>query len=156
FTCLGGVGGIAVCPAPVEVVTQGANQQISGTVKDAAGNTANASITLNIDVTSPSVAAAANPAPNAAGWNNTPVLVTFTCSDPVSGVIQCPSPINVSADGAQTISGTAADKAGNSATGLVVVSLDKTAPTINAITTPTPNAAGWNHSDVTVTYNCSD
>ncbi len=156
FTCLGGTGGIAVCPAPILVSTEGANQQISGTAQDGAGNSATGTITLNIDKTAPGVGTAVAPAPNAAGWNNGPVAVTFTCSDTGSGIDQCPAPVPVTADGTQTISGTAKDKAGNAASASVVVKVDKLAPAITATPTPAPNAAGWNQSTVVVNYTCAD
>lgn len=61
-------------------------------------------------------------------------------------------------DGAdQSATGTATDRAGNMATTAVTgINVDLTAPTIAASATPTPNAAGWNKSDVTVTFTCAD
>ncbi|HEV2720819.1 MAG TPA: Ig-like domain-containing protein, partial [Thermoanaerobaculia bacterium] len=92
--------------------------------------TITASFTL--DTTKPSISASAAPTANAAGWNNSDVTVTFTCSDPGgSGVSpdKCQAPITVSTEGAnQTVTGTATDKAGNSNTATVTISLDKTAP----------------------------
>src|SRR5579871_1996207 len=156
FTCLGGTGGIAVCPAPILVSTEGAGQQISGTAQDAAGNTATATVTLNIDKTPPAVTAAVAPAANSAGWNSAPVTVTFTCSDSSSGIDLCPAPVSVTSDGTQTISGTARDKAGNVASASVAVKVDQSAPTITATPAPAPNAAGWNNSTVVVAYTCAD
>jgi hypothetical protein len=156
FTCLGGVGGVATCPAPILVSTEGANQTISGTATDTAGNSKTATLTLNIDKTNPVVTASVIPAPNAAGWNNAPVTVNFTCSDSGSGISQCPTPISVTTDGTQTVSGTATDIAGNTATASAVVKIDRAAPTITAVPSPAPNAAGWNRSAVTVNYNCAD
>jgi len=81
------------------------------------------------DTTPPTITAAKAPAANPAGWNNSDVTVTFTCSDTGSGIATCQSPITVSTQGAnQTVTGTATDKAGNSATATVTISLDKTAP----------------------------
>jgi hypothetical protein len=157
FTCTDGLSGIAVCPAPVQVTTEGAGQIISATATDKAGNAAPISVTVNIDKTLPVITAAAIPAPNGAGWNTSNVTVTFTCSDTGSGVSVCPSPIQVTTDGAsQSISGSVTDKAGNTATASVIINLDKTAPAIGAAVTPTPNAAGWNNSTVTVSFSCSD
>jgi hypothetical protein len=54
------------------------------------------------------------PVPNAAGWNDTDVIVIFICVDSLSGVAQCPAPSVVSTDGAnQVISRTTQDRAGN-------------------------------------------
>jgi len=83
---------------------------------------------LTLDTTLPTITAVATPAANAAGWNNSNVTVTFTCSDS-SGIATCEPPITVSTEGAsQTVTGTATDKAGNSATTTVTLNIDKTAP----------------------------
>ena len=157
FTCSDAGSGIATCPVPVQVTADGANQAISGTATDKAGNTATATVSINLDKTPPSITAAITPLPNAAGWNNGAATVSFTCSDSVSGVLLCPAPVQVTAEGAgQTVSGTAQDKAGNSSTVSASVNVDLTAPGVKGSVTPTPNAAGWNNSNVTVNFVCSD
>ena len=84
---------------------------------------------VKIDRTPPAITAAVSTAPNAAGWNNTDVTVTFSCSDALSGVASCPAPVLVSGEGAnQIVTGTAVDKAGNSATASVTLNIDKTPP----------------------------
>lgn len=119
-----------------------------------------ASLTLRIigvDNSPPTITAAAVPPPNAAGWNNSNVTVTFTCSDKTSGVASCSAPVTVASEGPnRVVTGTAVDKAGNTATTSVTVNLDKSPPAITATPTPAANAAGWNNSNVTVQFNCSD
>src|SRR6266566_3596849 len=157
FTCSDAISGIASCPPSQTVTTEGANQVISGTATDNAGNTASTSIKLNIDKTPPTISTASSPTPNGNGWNNSNVTVTFTCNDSLSGIGSCTPPATVSADGrSQVISGTAADIAGNTASASVTINLDKTPPTIKASASPASNAAGWNNSNVTVTFTCSD
>lgn len=56
FTCSDATSGIATCPNPITVTTEGANQVVSGTAVDRAGNRASASVTLNIDKTPPVIA----------------------------------------------------------------------------------------------------
>src|SRR3989442_254055 len=108
FTCSDATSGVASCPSPQTITAEGANQVIKGTATDLAGNTATASITLNIDKTPSTISAASSPAPNGNGWNNSNVTVTFTCNDSLSGIANCTSPVTVSADGAnQVITGTA-------------------------------------------------
>jgi hypothetical protein len=46
--------------------------------------------------------------------------------------------------------------ASNQGSASYVVKIDKTAPTANPAQTSTANAAGWNTSDVTVTWNWTD
>lgn len=53
YTCGDTLSGVANCPSPVIQSTEGANQVVTGTATDIAGNTADASVTLNIDKTAP-------------------------------------------------------------------------------------------------------
>jgi len=77
-------------------------------------------VTLEIDGVDnapPAINATVDVPANAAGWNNTNVLVTFTCSDAISGIASCPQPVFVEVEGAnQVVSGTAVDNADNTAT----------------------------------------
>ncbi|MDA8154971.1 MAG: SMP-30/gluconolactonase/LRE family protein [Actinomycetota bacterium] len=131
FACSGGSGGVASCPAPVTVATEGANQKVCGTATDNEGDTASACATLNIDRTPPTVTATAASAPNSYGWNNTGITVSFSCSDSLSGIASCPTPVTVATEGAnQNIAGTATDMAGNTASSSAIVSIDETPPVI--------------------------
>jgi hypothetical protein len=155
YQCTGGVPQVQ-CPAAKTVTLEGANQVISATATDAAGQTASASTTLNIDKAAPLISATISPAPNGNGVNTTPPTVTFTCSDALSGISTCPSPVTVNVAGTQTISGTAIDTAGNTATASVLVNYQIIPPVvITASVSPAPNSAGWNNSPVTVSFQCS-
>jgi len=95
------------------------------------------------DTTPPVIAATVAPKPNANGWNNTDVTVTFACSDLESGIATCPAPKTVTTEGAnQLVSGIAVDKAGNSATANVALKIDKTSPVVSATQSPNPNSKG--------------
>src|SRR5262249_56177615 len=59
-------------------------------------------LTVKIDETTPVTTAVPSPAPNAAGWNKTNVLVSLSASDVGGGVSQ----ITFSASGAQPIAST--------------------------------------------------
>ena len=108
-----------------------------------------------VDNTPPTIVAAVNPAPNAAGWHKSDATVSFTCTDSESGVASCPGPITVSSEAAtQPISGTATDNAGNSASASVFISLDKTIPTLS-IGSPS-NGTSVSSSPVKVTGTASD
>lgn len=156
FTCADAGSGIATCPAPVQLATEGANQAVTGTAVDKAGNVAQATVTVNIDKTPPVITGTAAPTPNPAGWNTTDVIVTYTCSDTLSGVLQCPPARTVSTEGkAQPITATVSDVAGNTATSTVVLNIEKTAPSITASIAPPPNAAGWNNTNVTASFLCT-
>jgi RHS repeat-associated protein len=55
FDCNDALSGIANCPAPVTITAEGAGQVIMGTASDNAGNTAEASVTVNLDKSQPVV-----------------------------------------------------------------------------------------------------
>ncbi len=157
FTCSDAGSGVATCSGPIPVNTEGANQVVTGTATDRAGNTAQLPVSVKIDTTPPLISATSAPQPNAAGWNNTDVVITYLCSDSLSGISVCPPPAIVSSEGAaQNIVAHAIDQAGNQASLSTVLSIDKTPPVVTAVATPAPNGAGWNNTDVTVTYSCSD
>ena len=113
FTCADATSGIASCTSPVTVNTEGANQTVTGTATDNAGNQASTSLKVSVDKTVPTIQASLNPQPNAAGWNAGPVTVTFACADGLSGIASCTPPVTVTTPGSQTVNGTAIDKAGS-------------------------------------------
>jgi len=156
FTCTDALSGIAECPDPVTVDTEGADRAVSGTAVDNAGNTASVTATVNLDTTAPAITAALSQQPAGGGWNNGDVTVTFTCVDALSGIDSCPAPVTLTEDGPdQVVTGTAVDRAGNATTATVTVSVDKTKPLITAVRTAA-NGNGWNNADVTVTFTCVD
>jgi hypothetical protein len=55
---------------------------------------------LGIDNDPPTIVATLTPPPNAAGWNNTDVTVSFQCSDMTSGIASCSGPVVVTTEGA--------------------------------------------------------
>ena len=95
---------------------------------------------IGVDRRTPAIVATVTPSPNDAGWNNTNVTVTFTCSDTTSGIASCPGDVLLPQDGAnQVITGTATDIAGNTASASVTVNLDKTPPVVTMVS-PLPGA----------------
>ncbi len=157
FTCTDETSGVAICPSPVVVTAEGAGQVVAGTAVDRAGNSTTTSASVNLDKTPPSVMASAGPPPNAAGWNNSDVVVATVCFDALSGVAVCPSPLAVTSEGSnQVVTAAATDLAGNSATAGVTLNIDKTAPTVTASVSPAPNAQQWNNTDTTVSFEAQD
>jgi PKD domain len=160
FTCTDATSGIAAgaCPADQTVSTQGVST-VSGSVDDRAGNTATTSVTVRVDTIAPGITGAQTPAANGAGWNNTEVTVSFTCTDSGSGIAAngCTAPVGVSEGANQSVTGTATDLAGNSATASVTgINVDETAPTLTGTPTTSPNANGWYSGPVTIHWTCSD
>ncbi len=152
FECAGAIGS---CPSPITVSTEGEGQIVRGEVTDATGRRAAASLSLNLDFTAPQIAPAIQPLPNASGWNNSDVLVSFTCDDTGSGVHSCPPPQPLVDEGTVEASATAADRAGNTRVGTVSVRIDRTPPTITAAIDP-PLVDGFANGPVTITFTCAD
>ena len=96
-------------------------------------------LTIRLDETGPTISGAAVPAPNANGWNRTPVTVTFQCADALSGLAagSPPAPTILSGNAAgQLVSGVCFDLADNSRSAIVQgINIDMTPPVV----IPPPN-----------------
>jgi len=129
FSCVDNVGGsgVASVTGPIVVTTEGAAQAFVGICTDVAGNSANTTVFVSIDQTPPSIFGSIFPTPDANGFNDTDVTVTFNCFDALSGVASVTGPILVTTEGVnQPVAGVCADLAGNEAATIVFVSIDKT------------------------------
>jgi hypothetical protein len=123
------------------------------------GLSASNSVTIRIDWTPPSINSSRTPAPNAAGWNNTDVTVTFACSDALSGVAVPPlTPQVVSTEGVgQARTGTCSDAAGNSNSATVSpINIDKTKPIVKSITVPAEGKSYLLNANVASSFACED
>lgn len=162
FTCTNATS----CPADAIVSTEGAGQVISGTATGAGGST-DTSVTLNIDKTAPAVQIT-SPANNSSSASPVAVAGNFsaggspiasaTCNGAAAAInglnFTCAVPLNA---GSNPIVARVTDTAGNEGSATVNVSLATTAtPTIQATSTPAPNGAGWNRTDVTVHFTCTN
>lgn len=158
FICNDTVSGIESCTPDKTFTTEGANQTVTGTARDNAGNTAtDPSVSVSIDKAAPTITASRTPAANANGWNNSDVTVSFGCTDNLSGIASCPDAVTLGHGASQSASGTAVDNAGNPATaGVSGVNVDKSDPTISGVVVGSPNEDGWFNGDVTVRWTCSD
>jgi hypothetical protein len=126
---------------------------------DNAGNVSAPSnpVTVNIDKTPPTIVAAATTPPDGTnGWYRSDVTVHFTCADTISGILTppgCPANQVLSSEG-NVVSSTAAsvsDIAGNvTASNVVVVKIDKTAPVLSVPSDVTVNATS--PAGATVSY----
>ena len=157
FLCDDVTSGVKSCTPDQVVTTEAADQKVAGTAVDNAGNSASDTATINLDKTKPTITGKANRAANAAGWYNAKVTVNFTCSDDLSGVVDCADDQTVSEGANESVSGTVYDKAGNVQTTTVSgLNVDVTAPTLSGTPTTSPNAQGWYSGNVTVHWSCSD
>jgi hypothetical protein len=92
---------------------------------------------VQTDRPAPMIVATVSPTPNPAGWNTSPVTVSFTCAG--EGTVMCSDPVTVDRDGVQDVAGTVTDDIGQAVMTAVTVRLDRRAPLIT-ITAPRPNA----------------
>jgi hypothetical protein len=109
---------------------------VSGTCRDAAGNTASASFGLQYDATAPTVTgAAADRPPDVDGWYNHQVVVTFAGADATSGIASCDAvTYSKPDDPSATVAGRCRDAAGNaSAPGSVELKYDSTPPKLTEL-----------------------
>ncbi|WP_159600654.1 OmpL47-type beta-barrel domain-containing protein [Agromyces humi] len=152
FACADAGSGVASCTAPVTQSSEGLAQQVTGTATDNAGNSASDTAVVSIDKTAPTVSASADRAPNGAGWYRDAVTVSFSANDALSGLASA-SPSQIVGEGAnQSVTGSAMDGAGNSASaGVSGINVDTTAPVLAAVFSP-----GWHNDDVTVLWSCTD
>jgi hypothetical protein len=146
--------------APFGVVGEGTHTMQFSSVDNAGNTEAPKSLTFKIDQTPPTIIGLRSPDPNPNDWNNSAVTISFQCSDAVSALAagSPPAPTVMSTQGAgQSVKGTCTDLAGNSASLTVPdINIDTMPPSINAVALPPPNANGWTHSPVTVTYVATD
>jgi hypothetical protein len=156
-------GGSGVDPANCTTSSTSSGEgtlTLQATCKDLAGNTGNASYSVKVDKTPPTISAAATTAPNANGWYSGPITVHFTCAHALSRVASCPADqvLNTEVNAVSSTPQTATDAAGNvsASSNVVTVQIDKTLPTISAAATTAPNANGWYNASVTVHFTCND
>ncbi|MEM9522318.1 MAG: calcium-binding protein [Actinomycetota bacterium] len=131
FTCTDSLSGVASCPHAVALM-DGADQTVSGTAVDVAGNEATVTLTdIDVDSDLPVISASVSPDPNEAGWTNAEVTVTFDCLDGGSGIASCSDPAFFGEGADQSTTGTAIDVAGNTATVTVAgINVDVSRPAI--------------------------
>ena len=131
----GFAGGALTHDFTKSTTTNGAAVMISsGAVEDDAGNEAAAidAGPYKIDSVNPTITGSASPAPNADGWNNGNVQVTFTCADTGgSGVVSCGPDQTLEDEGrAHSVTGNVTDEAGNGSSDTVSgIDIDRTGPT---------------------------
>ncbi len=167
FTCTDTLSGLAVNTVLGGTLsTEGAGQSLTntGVCADFAGNVADSATAtgIDIDLTAPVIATSGRTPANGNGWNNGPVTVSFSCSDALSGLdTNTVAGGTLPAEGADqslTSTGTCTDKAGNAAAAATAtgINIDTTKPVITGVAAPAANGAGWNNTNVTVTFTCAD
>jgi hypothetical protein len=151
--------GIATCPAVTFAGLDGADAAVLGTCLDQAGNAGTKSFPLRYDATGPQVAVGPSREPDASGWYNRPLTVSFTGNDSVSGLDSCTGPESYSGPDSTlaVVGGFCLDKAGNVGVGSLPVHFDATAPQVTGATPErAPDANGWYNHALLVGFQGSD
>lgn len=139
---------LAVEPANVDYDRDGTDDACDGEITEPPA-----------DSIAPTITGTPDRQPNADGWHNQDVTIAWSANDPEpsSGAPTVPAPTVAAQEGANTYtSAQSCDPAGNCATGSLELKLDKTAPDISFSLSQAPTTYGWNNTNVTVTFNCSD
>ena len=88
-----GASGVGSCTSGTYNGPDGGEAKLSASCTDNAGNTGSGSTTIKYDGAGPTVTAATNRPPDANGWYNHAVQVTFQGADAGSGVKECSPPV---------------------------------------------------------------
>lgn len=118
------------------------------------GGTNSATVTIRLDKTPPSVTAIPERPPDANGWYNRALSVSFSGTDATSGLASCSPASSFSGpDNPQAVvAGSCTDKAGNVAGAALTFQYDNTAPSVFAVTTKRGNRSAqvaWRKSSDT-------
>jgi hypothetical protein len=94
----------------------------------------NVKITIRRDATAPTVTVVPARAPDAGGWYNNPLTVTFSGLDPISGIASCTQAAYAGPDSPNTsVSGSCRDNAGNQTAASYALKYDATPPALGAL-----------------------
>jgi hypothetical protein len=158
FSGTDGMSGLASCSSPTYSGPDRADAVVSGSCRDNAGNTASAAVSFDYDATAPTVKAAASRQPDANGWFNHPLTISFSGSDSTSGLTGCSSAASYSGPdtAGAAVYGTCTDKAGNTGTGALSFPYDATPPTAKGTVGRAPDANGWYNHPLPISFSGSD
>ena len=174
WTCSDALSGLdGDCPASQVVRGEGSDLSASASVRDRAGNAAHRTVDgIRIDRTAPSTTASVDEALGS-GWYAAAANVELRAADALSGVAathfriddgpvqEYAGPFAVTEKGRHTVTFWSTDKAGNvedrtAAGHAIEIKIDGIPPRIEGTASPAANAFGWNNTDVTVSFLCSD
>ncbi len=148
------------CTADQIQSTETAGVTINGSCTNNAGLTTNASpLTIKLDKTAPTAVlsvTAGNAGTN--GWYTSDVTVHTSGTESISSPVTCiADQFQTSETNGTTFKGSCTNNAGLGADASpLTIKLDKTNPIISFVSRTPPNGNGWNNTDVTVDWTCSD
>ena len=157
--------GVDFCTADVPVIAETDSQTVSGTCTDLAGNVSDATqVTVKLDRTGPVISntVTVTGTDGLDGWYKSPVEVTFTATDTLSGPASATQTVTSSGDGeaVDVASPAFTDTADNTTLAGAVTKtykIDTVAPAVGeAELSGTLGSHGWYRSDVTASFTASD
>jgi hypothetical protein len=155
------LSGIRSCSTITYSGPDSGNASASGTCTDEAGNVSSGlDFKLSYDATSPVVnSGQAARSPDANGWYNHPVGVSFAGADQTSGVQSCTATVYGGPDdGTAAVPGTCTDRAGNTSSGLGFgLKYDANGPSVTgAVPDRQPDLNGWYNHAVAYDFTAAD
>ncbi len=148
--------GLASCDSLSFAGPDSAAASVSGKCRDNAGNSSPsvASSAFKFDATAPNVSGVPGRDPDSRGWYNHPLVVAFSGSDPISGIVSCTSTTYSGPDTtAAAVGGSCADGAGNVGAGALTVAYDVTPPSGGNATPERPaDRNGWYNHPLPVSF----
>jgi alpha-tubulin suppressor-like RCC1 family protein len=131
---------------------------VTGALAIAAGNSHGVALAGSVDTTPAAITPSVAGTLGNNGWYRSDVTVTWTVSDPESNISSStgcgPAAITNETNGI-TLTCTAVNGAGLSASSSVTIKIDKTPPAVSFTRTPA-NGNGWNNSAVLVHFSATD
>jgi hypothetical protein len=116
-------------------------------------------VITRLDTTPPVIVPTFTPSPNVNGWNNSAVSVSWSVTDPESGISSstgCTTTSLTTETSGTVLTCSATNAAGLPSTVSVTIKIDLTAPVITFAGRTPANANGWNSTAVTLNWNCTD
>ena len=147
------------CLSPPAITASGQTRSCSATSAGGTSSVSTPAGAAKIDKDPPSgVTGTPARGPDANGWYTSPVGVSFSGTDGISGIASCSSATYSGPESASgSVNGTCTDNAGNVGSGSYgSLKYDATAPTVNASPARSPDRDGWYTSPVAFTASGTD
>ena len=146
-------------PANTTIYVQ-SNPTCTGNDSNAAPTSSCYNDTTIFDNTAPVITPSISGTAGSNSWYTSDVTVSWAVTDGESGIktsTGCTTSNLTSETTGTTLTCSATNNAGLSSSASVTIKIDKTGPIIAFVnSTPAPNVNGWNNSDVTVNWSCTD
>jgi hypothetical protein len=160
FSGVDGLSGIDSCSAPQTYSgPDTGSASVNGSCQDEAGNVGTATFPLAYDSAPPVTTATLGRSPDANGWYDKPVGISFGGTDDASGIAFCTPDKTYSGPdtGSASVNGSCTDRAGNVDAATASFRYDSTAPSVSGGTpSRPPDSNGWYNRAVSVSFSGAD